>query len=161
MRYLARYVFKTATGNRTVRRLPDGQVLWPYRNSATGRPATVQLAALEWMGRLLQHILPPQFARVRTFGWLHPAAKVRANRVRALLREPPRLSPEEQAAWHPPAAPESGETAPAPATAATTPAPATAPESGSAPQYPHCRKAMRLVGMWRAGQPIPYPRRPP
>ncbi len=28
--YLARYVFKTATGNRNLELLPTGQVLWPY-----------------------------------------------------------------------------------------------------------------------------------
>jgi len=44
----------------------------------------------------LQHTLPPHFARVRTFGWLHPAAKVRANRVRALLHQAPLLTPAEQ-----------------------------------------------------------------
>jgi hypothetical protein len=37
----------------------------------------------------MQHTLPRGFARVRTFGWQHPAAKVRGNRVRALLREEP------------------------------------------------------------------------
>jgi hypothetical protein len=46
------------------------------------------------------------FARVRTFGWLHPAAKVRANRVRALLRQPPWLTPAEQQTWDPPADPQ-------------------------------------------------------
>ena len=57
------------------------------------------------MRRFLQHILPRGFARVRTFGWLHPAAKVRGNRVRALLRAPPLLRPAEQQAWQPPADP--------------------------------------------------------
>ena len=43
---------------------------------------TIRLEAWEWMSRFLQHTLPRGFARVRTFGWLHPAAKVRANRFK-------------------------------------------------------------------------------
>jgi hypothetical protein len=66
LRYLSRYIFKTA------------------------------------MSRFLQHTLPRGFARVRTFGWLHPAAKVRANRVRALLHEKPLLTAAEKQTWHPP-----------------------------------------------------------
>ena len=160
LRYLARYVFKTATGNRAVTRLPDGRVQWGYRDSKTRRDTAVKLEPLEWMRRLLQHILPPRFARVRTFGWLHPAAKVRANRVRALLRVAPRLSPEEQAAWHPPTDPELEMPDPQPAAAATTDV-ATVPAPGSAPLCPHCHQAMQRVGTWSAGQAIPYPKHPP
>jgi hypothetical protein len=36
---------------------------------------------LEVIGRFVQHILPPGFHRVRSFGWLHPARRVRLNRV--------------------------------------------------------------------------------
>jgi hypothetical protein len=68
LRYLARYVFKTATNNRPVPRLPDGRVRWNYRESKTGKTATVDLQPLDWMSRFLQHILPRGFARVRTFG---------------------------------------------------------------------------------------------
>ena len=37
LRYLSRYVFKTATSNRHVQLLPDGKVRWSYRESKTGR----------------------------------------------------------------------------------------------------------------------------
>ena len=150
LRYLSRYVFKTATSNRVVPRLPDGRLLWPYRDSTTGRSATIALAPLDWMSRFLQHILPPHFARVRTFGWLHPAAKVRGNRVRALLREKPLLRPTEQEAWQPP-------------TEGADPAPSEPPAhpSCSAPQCPRCQRPMRLIGSFRPGQPLLYPKRPP
>jgi hypothetical protein len=152
LRYLARYVFKTATNNRPVPRLPDGRVRWNYRESKTGKAATVDLQPLDWMSRFLQHILPPYFARVRTFGWLHPAAKVRGNRVRALLREKPLLRPAEQQAWQPPPDPSDPD-----------PAPAAASEHKvcSAPLCPRCQQPMRLVGTWRAGQMPPHLNRPP
>ena len=151
LRYLARYVFKTATGNRTLQVQPDGQVRWPYRESKTGKDTVVRLAPMEWMRRFLQHILPAHFARVRTFGWLHPAAKVRGNRVRALLGEAPLLSAAEKAAWQPPADPEVA-------------APPDAQPSTPPPQphrCPLCQKAMRLAGIWNAGELPPLPNRPP
>lgn len=37
LRYLSRYVFKTATSNRLLQVLPDGKVRWPYRQSNTGK----------------------------------------------------------------------------------------------------------------------------
>jgi len=149
LRYLARYVFKTATANRSLRRLPGGQLEWCYRESKTGRRATIPLEPLEFLRRFLQHILPRGFARVRTFGWLHPAAKVRGNRVRALLRQAPRLTPVEQQTWHPATDPEL-------AVPENEPAPA-----GSAPRCPRCQQAMRLVGAWHPGRVLLYPKRPP
>ena len=149
LRYLSRYVFKTSTGNRRLTRLPDGQVRWPYRASQTGQATSLQLEPLEWMRRFLQHILPRGFARVRTFGWLHPAAKVRANRVRALLRQPPLLTSTEQQAWGPPTTPD------------LKPVGEPAPVACSAPRCLRCQKAMVLVGSGRAGQVVLHPKRPP
>ena len=149
LRYLSRYVFKTATSNRTVPRLPEGRLQWNYRESKTGRQTSVKLDPLEFMRRFLQHTLPRGFARVRTFGWLHPAAKVRGNRVRALLRQAPSLSDAEQKAWQPPT-----EADPAP-----TETPAL--KVCSAPLCPRCHQVMRLVGSFRPGQPLLHPKRPP
>jgi hypothetical protein len=97
--YLARYVFKTATGNRPLEILPSGKILWPYRNSNTGKFESIPLDTTEFVRRFLQHVLPKGFCRVRLFGWLHPAGKVRGNRVRALLKEAPLLTPQEHQTW--------------------------------------------------------------
>lgn len=148
LRYLSRYVFKTATSNRKIQLLPGGQVRWPYRESQTGRHTSIQLDPLEFMARFLQHILPRGYARVRTFGWLHPAAKVRANRVRALLRQRPLLTPAEEQAWNPPPDPEAE-------------LPAEEPLAVSGPFCPLCQLPLRLVGSWRPGQAMLYPKRPP
>lgn len=151
LRYLSRYVFKTATGNRNVQVLPDGKVRWTYRDSKTRQFASIDLEPLQFMGRFLQHILPRGYARVRTFGWLHPAAKVRGNRVRALLRQKPLLTAEEKQTWDPPADPEVPVQGPVPP----------AVTRSSTPLCPRCQKPMRLVASWRAGQVIPFPNRPP
>jgi len=162
LRYLARYVFKTATANRKLPLLPGGKVRWDYRASKTGQPAAIQLEALELIRRFLQHVLPRNFARVRTFGWLHPAAKVRANRVRALLREQPLLSPAEQAAWQPPGDPaRPTETPEGNSSLNQKPSPAEPREAKPFPQCPRCQKTMRLVGAWSPGQRMLFPNRPP
>lgn len=148
LRYLSRYVFKTATSNRQLQRLPDGQVRWPYQDSQTARQTSIALQPLDWMSRFLQHILPSGFARVRTFGWLHPAAKVRGNRVRALLRQKPLLSPAEQQAWDP--------------LGDFHPDPPQAPQLKvcSVPLCPRCQQPMRLIGSL-GPRPFLFPNRPP
>ena len=110
------------------------------RGSQIGKDTAITLDPLDWMSRFLQHILPPYFARVRTFGWLHPAAKVHANCVRALLRAAPLLNAAEKAAWQPSNNPElSGLddelSDPQPSTPNPQPV-----------LCPHCRKAMRVTG---------------
>jgi Putative transposase/Transposase zinc-binding domain len=97
--YLARYVFKTATGNRPLQVLASGQVLWPYRDSNTGQHKSIPLEPTELIRRFLQHVLPRSFCRVRLFGWLHPAGKIRGNRVRALLQQTPILTAQERQIW--------------------------------------------------------------
>jgi len=150
LRYLSRYVFKTATSNRVVWQLPDGRLRWDYRESKNGKLVSIKLAPLEFMGRFLQHILPRGFTRVRTFGWLHPAAKVRGNRVRALLNQHPVLTPAEKQTWQPPPDPDDLE----------KPPPQNIP-AGLVPLCPRCQKAMQLVGSWHPTRPMLYPKRPP
>ena len=128
---------------------PDGQVRWDYRDSKTGQSAVIHLDPLVWMSRFLQHVLPRGFARVRTFGWLHPAAKVRANRVRALLGENPVLTSAEQAAWQPPLVSKLEPTLDQPLS------------EPCGPLCPRCRQKMRHVGSWRPGQALRRPKPPP
>ena len=148
LRYLSRYIFKTATANRLIAVLPDGRLLWRYRHSQTGQHTSIELEPLEFMRRFLQHTLPRHFARVRTFGWLHPAAKARANRVRALLRQAPLLTPAQVQTWDPPNDPD-----------------LETPTSQVKPAHPllcpHCQKIMRRIGSWHPGRVILYPNRPP
>jgi hypothetical protein len=153
LRYLARYVFKTATSNRLVARLPNGRLRWDYRESKTGQNQSISLEPLAWMARFLQHVLPAGFARVRTFGWLHPAAKVRGNRVRALLGQPPLLTLAEAHTWNLPAAKPD---------APNAPAPIPTPTVRCGPHCPVCRRPMVLLGGWFAGQDrLLPPKRPP
>jgi hypothetical protein len=137
LRYLSRYVFKTATGNRQLQLLPNGRLRWPFRHSGTGAWRQIELEPLEFIRRFLQHVLPLSFHRVRRFGWLHPAGRARFRRVRALLKLPPLLSVAEQAAWQ-------GSTPGPSATATAAPQPLL-PKTGAL-YCPRCGHALVLIG---------------
>jgi len=149
--YLSRYVFKTATGNRRVLERSDGKLLWPYRDSSTGRQRHLALSPAELIRRFLQHVLPKGYTRVRCFGWFHPAGRIRLNRVRALLREKPLLTPTEQQTWQEPQDPSPPEPLPED------------PKPDSRPICPRCQVPMQWRESWHPGQepPGPVPREPP
>jgi hypothetical protein len=149
LQYLSRYVFKTATGNRRLERLPDGRVRWPYRDSGSGQWQHLDLAPTELLRRFLQHVLPSGYHRVRLFGWFHPASRQKLNRMRALLKQSPLLTRAERDAWQP-----GEEVFEAVQPVENKPAPA--------PECPHCKKPMVLVGSWRTSQsPLAIARAPP
>jgi hypothetical protein len=84
LKYLAAYVYRTAfSAERIVG--DDGQhITFLYRTNKD-QIVTVKLTPERFIHRFLQHVLPRGFARVRHFGWLSPAAKLRFQRVAALL----------------------------------------------------------------------------
>jgi hypothetical protein len=151
LRYLSRYIFKTATSNRPVHLLPEGKIRWTYRDSQTGRFASLDLLPDDLISRFLQHVLPQGYCRVRFFGWAHPAAKVRGNRVRALFKRPPVLSQAEMHAWQP---------------AHLPPGPLAEPEPSHSANPKHwqpicrrCQTPMLVVAAWGPGRtPPPLPR---
>ena len=102
VRYLARYVGRTAISDARIVAADDARVTFRYTDSATQEKKTCTLAADEFMRRYLQHVLPPGQHRVRYFGWMHPAAKRRRLLVETLLAKvivvPPPLPPPPK--WH-------------------------------------------------------------
>jgi len=149
LRYLSRYVFKTATGNRPLQLLPDGRLRWPFRHSGTGIWRHIDLQPFEFLRRFLQHVLPGGFHRVRRFGWLHPGGRAKFKRVCALLKIPPRLSVAEQAAWQPPAQCPAASPAPVPQP--------DAPQAVAALRCPRCGHTLVLASHWRPGQKLARP----
>lgn len=151
LRYLSRYLFKTATGNRRLEHLPNGKLRWPYRDSTTGAWRRIDLEPDELIRRFLQHVLPAGFHRVRRFGWLHPGGRKKLNRVRALLGQSPVLTDAQRAAWFPPA--------PDDPDALEPPEPDAQPSTRNAQpiKCPHCGGTLVRVGRWRPGQPPPRP----
>ena len=74
--YLARYTHRVAISNHRLVALEDGQVTFRYKDYQRGhRLRTLTLNAMEFLRRLMLHVPPHGFHRLRHFGFL-------ANRVR-------------------------------------------------------------------------------
>ncbi|MGS5086237.1 transposase [Hydrogenophaga sp. A37] len=69
--------------------VPTTAQLKPQRCTSVGCKRVVQIAGDEFIGRLLQHVLPGGFRRIRHYGLLAPATKTsRMEQARTLLNMP-------------------------------------------------------------------------
>ena len=86
--YLSRYTHRTAIGNERLLAIENEQVRLRVRGNGSGRRC-ITLDGGEFVARLLQHVLPPGFKRIRHYGLLAPAAKrLRLQAARRLLGMP-------------------------------------------------------------------------
>jgi hypothetical protein len=85
VKYLARYVGRTAISDERMIEAGDHAVRFAYTDTRSGERRECTLQAGEFMRRYLQHVLPPGQHRIRYFGWMHPAAKQRRALVETLL----------------------------------------------------------------------------
>ena len=86
--YLARYVTRTALSSKRLLHQDERSVTFNYRESKTNLERTLTLSGEAFLHRFLQHVLPKAFRRIRTYGWLSPAARTRLEAVRTLLNAP-------------------------------------------------------------------------
>jgi hypothetical protein len=115
LRYLARYVFRTAITNARIVGLDERAVTFRYRHRKSARWQTLSLQGHEFMRRFLQHVLPARLHKVRYFGLWHPSKRHLASQARLLL-ELERIdacSPKPVAEPDPPANLDGGQQSPA------------------------------------------------
>jgi hypothetical protein len=87
--YLARYTHRTAVGNERLVGIKGDTVRLRVRADDHGGKRTVAIDGEQFIARLLQHVLPPGFKRIRHYGLLAPAGKVqRLALARQLLAMP-------------------------------------------------------------------------
>ena len=87
--YLSRYTHRTAIGNERLVGVDGDKVRFKVRADKAGAKRTVALDGRQFIGRLLQHVLPSGFKRIRHYGLLAPAAKTeRLALARQLLAMP-------------------------------------------------------------------------
>ena len=87
--YLARYTHRVAISNERILGCDDGTVRLRVRDNHNGGKRTLRLPAEQFIGRFLQHVLPPGFKRIRHYGLLAPGRKsVRLAAARAALETP-------------------------------------------------------------------------
>jgi hypothetical protein len=86
--YLSRYTHRTAIGNERLLAIEGERLQLRVRKTA-GKCPCVSIDGAEFVGRFLQHVLPPGFKRIRHYGMLASAAKCqRLAAARALLAMP-------------------------------------------------------------------------
>jgi hypothetical protein len=86
--YLARYVQSTALGGKAILADDARGVTFTYTDSATGERRKLTLEPMEFLRRVLSHVLPDGLHKVRYFGWLHQKARKRLSQVQTLLAVP-------------------------------------------------------------------------
>jgi hypothetical protein len=76
LKYLARYTHRVAISNARLLELRDGTVTFRYKDYADGhRDKTLTLAAVEFLRRFVQHVLPKGFVKIRHYGLLANAQR--------------------------------------------------------------------------------------
>ena len=88
VKYLARYVARTAISDERIVAADDDGVVFNYTDTQTQQRRRCTLSAAEFLRRYLHHVPPPGQHRVRYFGWMHPSAKARRMVVETLLAKP-------------------------------------------------------------------------
>jgi len=91
--YLGRYTHRVALSNDRIVKVENGEVTLSYRDRKDGnRKKTIPLKAHEFIRRLLLHVLPDGFMRIRHFGFLaNRSKKLALAQCRKLLKLDPAL----------------------------------------------------------------------
>ena len=91
--YLGRYTHRIAISNQRLCSLHDDSVRFrytDYRRAGASRKKTMTLTATEFIRRMLLHVLPPGFHRIRHYGFLaNRNRQQKLTECRRLLRTPP------------------------------------------------------------------------
>ena len=76
LKYLARYTHRVAIANSRITAADSGSVSFRYKDYDCGnRNRVMTLAAVEFLRRFLQHVLPERFVRIRHYGFLSNRAR--------------------------------------------------------------------------------------
>jgi hypothetical protein len=87
LKYLSRYVFRTAITNDRILALKNGQVTFSYRRGGEPRDRQMTLPVFEFLRRFLQHVLPPRLQKIRHYGFLSRRSKIELDDVRDVILE--------------------------------------------------------------------------
>lgn len=87
--YLGRYLYRGVIQEQDILNCADGQVRFRYRDGRTGKTGTLTVSGVEFLRRVLQHVLPKGFRRARNFGFLHSNSKTLIALLQIVLRVMP------------------------------------------------------------------------
>jgi hypothetical protein len=82
IKYLGRYVCRTAIGDSRIISITDTHVSFRYKDRAKGdAPRVETLTGAEFVARYLRHVLPRGLRAIRYHGFCHPAAHRKRERI--------------------------------------------------------------------------------
>ncbi len=82
IKYLGRYVCRTAIGDSRIHEVTDTHVSFRWKDRANGDAQRIETVdGVEFVSRYLRHVLPRGMRAVREYGYFHPAAKAKRERV--------------------------------------------------------------------------------
>jgi putative transposase/transposase-like zinc-binding protein len=98
LKYLSRYVFRTAISNARILGMDQTHVTFRWKNHDAWR--IERMPGVEFLRRFLQHVLPRGFHKVRYYGLWHPSKRKESSRAWLLLilekpaevSQPPKLA---------------------------------------------------------------------
>lgn len=85
LRYLARYTFRVAISNNRIKSIEDNAIKFAYKDRERKTWKTMKLKPMEFIRRLLQHVLPRGFMKIRHYGFLNPNSAFSIERLRELI----------------------------------------------------------------------------
>lgn len=141
IKYLGAYVCRTAISDSRICSITDTHVTFSWKDRAHGNvQKTETVGGVEFVRRYLRHVLPRGLKAVRHFGFCHPAAKAKRERI-AFHTGMPLLTG---------------------SAAELTPVPS---QSAALPNCPCCGRPMRCIARfhpeWRRPRGPPLPKVPP
>jgi len=86
LQYLSRYLYRGVIAEQNIVAERDGRVTFTYLEGTTGKTRYRTLNGADFLWRVLQHVLPKGFRRVRDYGFLHGNARKRLRLVQLVLR---------------------------------------------------------------------------
>lgn len=85
LKYLARYLYRGVISESSIISNDNGRITFQYRDSDSGQLKTRVLSGADFLWKLLCHVLPRSYQRVRHFGFLHHNAGVLLKRIQLML----------------------------------------------------------------------------
>ncbi len=85
LKYLSRYVFRTAISNARILNMDDTHVTFRWKDRSSETWQTERIPGVEFLRRFLQHVLPRGFHRCRYYGLWHASKRDLSSRAWLLL----------------------------------------------------------------------------
>jgi len=86
LEYLSRYLYRGVVSESNIIASKDGKVSFRYTDGKSNKTRTETLPGEDFMWRVIQHVLPCGFHRVRDYGFLHHNARKLLRLLQIILR---------------------------------------------------------------------------